>query len=107
SVGGEGGGGEWGGREERQEIGLLLLTSRRQSDLIKGLSLGADDCLAKPFAPEELLLRVRAILRRLGGAAIAPRGRLTAGPLTLDEKTHDVQINGVDVDLTATEFRLL
>jgi DNA-binding response OmpR family regulator len=94
-------------REETQEMGVLLLTGRRQQDLIKGLTLGADDCLAKPFAPEELLLRVRAILRRLAGQAIAPRGRLVAGALTLDEKTHDVLVDSVEVELTATEFRLL
>jgi len=94
-------------RGETQEIGILLLTARRQTELIKGLSLGADDCLGKPFAPEELLLRVRAILRRLGNSVSQPRGRLTAGGLTLDEETHAVHVDGVEVELTATEFKLL
>ncbi len=93
--------------EETREIGVLLLTGRRQAELIKGFTLGADDCITKPFAPEELLLRVRAILRRLAGPALQPRGRLTAGPIMLDEKTHDVAVDGVAVALTATEFRLL
>jgi two-component system phosphate regulon response regulator PhoB len=94
-------------REETQEIGVLLLTGRRQTDHIKGLSLGADDCLSKPFVPEELLLRVRAILRRLVGPGFVPRGRLSAGAIVLDEKSHDVTVDGQAVDLTATEFRLL
>ncbi len=94
-------------REETREIGVVLLTGRRQADLIKGFTLGADDCLSKPFAPEELLLRVGAILRRLAGPALVPRGRLSAGALTLDEKTHDVHVDGIEVVLTATEFRLL
>jgi len=94
-------------RGETQEIGILLLTARRQAELIKGLSLGADDCLGKPFAPEELLLRVRAILRRLGNSVSQPRGRLSAGALTLDEETHAVHVDGVEVELTATEFKLL
>lgn len=94
-------------REETQEIGVLLLTERRQAELIKGLSLGADDCLGKPFAPEELLLRVRAILRRLGSASFQPRARLSAGPLTLDEESHAVHVDGVEVVLTATEFKIL
>jgi len=94
-------------REETRDIGVLLLTGRKQADLIKGLTLGADDCLAKPFVPEELLLRVRAILRRLAGPGLVPRGRLTAGAITLDEKTHDVLVGGDAVELTATEFRLL
>lgn len=94
-------------REETRDIGVLLLTGRRQADLIRGLSLGSDDCLSKPFVAEELLLRVRAILRRLVGPALVPRGVLTAGSITLDEKTHDVIVDGRAVELTATEFRLL
>lgn len=94
-------------REDMLGIGVLLLTARRQEDLIKGLSLGADDCLAKPFVAEELLLRVRAILRRLTGAALVLRGRLAAGPVTLDDKSHEVRVDGVVVDLSLTEFKLL
>lgn len=94
-------------REDTRELGVLLMTARRQVDIIKALTLGADDCLMKPVVPEELLLRVGAILRRLTGPALVPRGRLTAGPLVLDLTSHAVQVDGVEVELTATEFRLL
>jgi two-component system, OmpR family, phosphate regulon response regulator PhoB len=95
-------------REETREIGILLLTARQQrAGPIKGLTMGADDCLAKPFAPQELVLRVGAILRRLTAPALTPRGRLIAGPVMLDETSHRVQVNGSDVALTTTEFKLL
>src|SRR5690348_18234382 len=74
---------------------------------IKGLSMGADDCLAQPFAPQELVLRVGAILRRLTAPALTARGRLVVGPVMVDETSHRVQVNGADVDLTTTEFKLL
>jgi len=91
-----------------RELGVLLLTARqRESDRIKGLALGADDCLAKPFSPPELVLRARAILRRLGAPARARGGRVSAGPVVLDNTAHRVRVDGVDVDLTATEFKLL
>src|SRR5262245_19572697 len=93
--------------DETQQIGILVLTERKQSDLIKALSLGADDCVGKPFVPEELLLRVRAIVRRVASSWAQPRRRLTAGPLTLDEGTHAVHGAGVEVELTTTEFKLL
>ncbi|HZD28689.1 MAG TPA: response regulator transcription factor [Xanthobacteraceae bacterium] len=95
-------------REETREIGILLLTGRQQkAGPIKGLTMGADDCLAKPFAPQELVLRVGAILRRLTAPALTTRGRLVAGPVTLDETSHSVQVSGGDVALTSTEFKLL
>jgi two-component system phosphate regulon response regulator PhoB len=95
-------------REETREIGVILLTARREeADRIKGLSLGADDYLAKPFSPQELVLRVGAVLRRLAAPAVSPGGALSAGPLTLDPTAHRVTVNGAEVDLTATEFRLL
>ncbi|HKW42200.1 MAG TPA: response regulator transcription factor [Gemmatimonadales bacterium] len=94
--------------EETREIGILLLTARQpKNGPIKGLTMGADDCLAKPFAPQELVLRVGAILRRLTAPALTTRGRLIAGPVMLDETSHRVQVNGADVALTGTEFKLL
>ena len=95
-------------REETREIGILLLTARQQkTGPIKGLSMGADDCLALPFAPQELVLRVGAILRRLTAPALTARGRLVVGPVMLDETSHRVQVDGADVALTTTEFKLL
>jgi len=95
-------------REETREVGVILLTARKEEpDRIKGLSLGADDYLAKPFSPKELVLRVAAILRRLAAPAVASGGRLAAGPVTLDRGAHRVTVSGKEVELTATEFRLL
>lgn len=90
-------------------IPVLMLTAlREQEDRIEGLELGADDYLSKPFSPRELVLRVQAILRRVGDAGVTPGGRiLRAGPLRMDLGAHQVSVNGDEVDLTPTEFRLL
>lgn len=95
-------------RDETREIGVLLLTARKdEPDRIKGLSLGADDYLAKPFSPKELVLRVGAILRRLAAPPVAAGGRLVAGPIVLDRAAHRVTVSGKEIELTATEFKLL
>ena len=95
-------------RDETREVGVLLLTARKdEPDRIKGLTLGADDYLAKPFSPKELVLRVGAILRRLAAPRVASGGRLTAGPITLDRSAHRVTVAGKEIELTATEFKLL
>jgi len=88
-------------------IAVLMLTARREEpDRIKGLSLGADDYLTKPFSPQELVLRVRAILRR-SAAAPSSGDILTAGPLAIDRAAHRVSVRGADIELTPTEFKLL
>src|SRR6266480_2871555 len=95
-------------RDETREIGILLLTARqKEADRIRGLSLGADDYLPKPFSPPELVLRVGAVLRRLRAPAGAVGGRLSAGPIVLDTAAHRLTLDGVEVVLTATEFKLL
>lgn len=84
---------------------VLLLTARdRTADRVAGLDLGADDYLTKPFAFEEFLARVRALLRR-GGSQSAPV--LRAGDLALDPATHVVTRSGRRIDLTAREYSLL
>ena len=85
---------------------LLLSALREDTDRIRGLTRGADDYLTKPFHPEELVLRVRAILRRsrLRGA---PQQVEKIGDLTIDRLAHEVRVAGVAVDLTPTEYRLL
>src|SRR5258708_18410463 len=66
------------------DVGVILLTARREeADRIKGLSLGADDYLTKPFSPQELTLRVAAVLRRLASPAVAAGSLLVEGPLLL------------------------
>jgi two-component system, OmpR family, phosphate regulon response regulator PhoB len=87
---------------------LLLTAKREQEDRIEGLELGADDYLTKPFSPKELVLRVQAILRRAReGGGEAGRRVLRAGPLVLDEGAHEVTMDGEELLLTPTEFRLL
>ena len=94
--------------DETREVGVILLTSRREEvDRIRGLSLGADDYLTKPFSPAELTLRVGAILRRIGAPPVASGSLLTAGPITVDRAAHRATLAGDDLDLTATEYRLL
>ncbi|MBI5600642.1 MAG: response regulator transcription factor [Gemmatimonadetes bacterium] len=88
-------------------IAVLMLTARKEEpDRIKGLSLGADDYLTKPFSPQELVLRVRAILRR-SAAASAAGDLLTIGALAIDRAAHTVTVRGREVELTPTEFKLL
>ncbi|MGW3961081.1 response regulator transcription factor [Amycolatopsis sp. NPDC005003] len=86
-------------------VPVLFLTARdRQSDKVRGLSLGADDYVTKPFDLAELIARIRAILRRTGGP---PAGVLTVGALALDPEGHQVTRAGQAIRLSATEFRLL
>ena len=100
--------GEMRKREETREVGVILLTARREeADRIKGLSLGADDYLTKPFSPQELTLRVQALLRRLGSPAVTAGSTLNAGTISIDRSSHRVTVNGVELELTATEFKLL
>ena len=85
---------------------VLVLTARGSwAERIDGLKAGADDYLTKPFHPEELALRIQALLRRAHGLANQPR--LEAAGLHLDESRQCVSRNGEDVQLTAAEFRLL
>ncbi|HVE78115.1 MAG TPA: response regulator transcription factor [Gemmatimonadaceae bacterium] len=89
------------------DVPVLMLTARREEqDRIRGLSAGADDYLTKPFSPQELVLRVAAILRRVG-AAHAPGDVLRAGPIHIDRAAHVVTVDGAAVELTPTEYKLL
>jgi DNA-binding response OmpR family regulator len=88
-------------------IPIIMLTARgEESDRIAGLELGADDYVTKPFSPRELTARVAALLRRVHRAP-APGGRLKYGPITVDTDRHSVDVDGVEVKLTAKEFLLL
>jgi two-component system, OmpR family, phosphate regulon response regulator PhoB len=87
---------------------LVLTAKREQEERIKGLELGADDYLTKPFSPRELVLRVQAILRRVHEAGITAGGRiLKAGPIRMDLSSHQATLSGEEINLTPTEFRLL
>ncbi len=88
-------------------IPIIMVTARaEESERIAGLDLGADDYIAKPFSPGELVARVRALLRR-SGQAPAPRTSISYGPLVLDATEHTVTSEGHPVSLTAKEFLLL
>ncbi len=93
--------------EPTRGIGVLMLTARNEEpDRLRGLSLGADDYLTKPFSPAELVLRVQAILRRMGTLG-ARDDLLRIGDITVNRSAHSVEVNGDPVDLTPTEYRLL
>ena len=94
--------------ESGQDIAVLLLTARRdEPDRIKGLSSGADDYLTKPFSPQELVLRVRNILRRMSQAQSGLPDVMRVGPIHIDRSAHRVTVDSVELDLTPTEFKLL
>jgi two-component system phosphate regulon response regulator PhoB len=91
-----------------RDIAVLLLTARREEqDRIRGLSLGADDYLTKPFSPQELVLRVGAILRRMSAGGSGPTDILNVGAITIDREEHRVSVGGHLVELTPTEYKLL
>lgn len=87
---------------------VIFLTARGEvEDRIKGLELGADDYLSKPFDAKELVLRVALVLRRINKPPAGTGARLQARGVVLDEDTHMVSVDGQSIDLTATEFKLL
>ena len=95
-------------KPETKNIPVLMLTARTEEvDRIVGLELGADDYLTKPFSPRELVLRVRAILRRAEVVESVSDETIRVGSLTIDPIEHRVQLLGEEIELTATEFRLL
>lgn len=91
------------------QVPILMLTAKSgEEDRIRGLELGADDYLTKPFSPRELVLRVQAILRRgRGEQAADERFSLGDGELVIDEATREVVVRGEPVELTPTEWGLL
>lgn len=91
-----------------KDVAVLLLTARKdEPDRIKGLSLGADDYLTKPFSPQELTLRVAAILRRIQQGQQPAGDVLRVGAIAIDRAAHKVQVDGEEIELTPTEYRLL
>ena len=90
------------------DIPVLMLTARREEpDRVQGLSLGADDYLVKPFSPQELVLRVRNILRRTHTKVSEKRNVLHVGSVEIDKDAHTVALEGQHIELTATEYKLL
>jgi DNA-binding response OmpR family regulator len=94
---------------DHSDVPIILLTSRREeTDRIAGLELGADDYVVKPFSPQELVSRVRAVMRRTNKSDQANgEAPLTFSELTIDPQMHLVTIRGQDLNLTAKEFDML
>jgi two-component system, OmpR family, response regulator len=95
-------------RSDNVPVSVVFLTARDATeDKVAGLTLGGDDYVTKPFSIEELVARVRAVLRRAQGPSAANSGRLAFADLELDEDTREVWRGAEPVQLTATEFKLL
>jgi DNA-binding response OmpR family regulator len=94
---------------DRSEVPIIMLTSRREEiDRISGLEMGADDYVVKPFSPQELVSRVRAVLRRSGGEKASEAERpVEAGGLRIDPLSRTVTLNNNNIELTAKEFDML
>lgn len=93
---------------DRSEVPIIMLTARREeSDRIAGLELGADDYVVKPFSPQELVSRVRAVLRRTRASAKGTDAAIHYPGLDINPVTRQVQAQGVEVSLTAKEFDML
>lgn len=93
-------------REATRALPIIMLTARgEEGERIRGLSVGADDYVVKPFSVPELMARVRALLRRVSPERVA--GRLNAGDIELDRETRRVRRSSRDIHLGPTEFRLL
>jgi len=91
-----------------QRVPVLFLTARDATeDKVRGLTVGGDDYVTKPFSLEELVARIRAILRRAGGAPQDPGERLAFEDLEMDDAAHQVTRAGEQIDLTPTEYALL
>ncbi|MEM6391338.1 MAG: response regulator transcription factor [Planctomycetota bacterium] len=97
------------GRPHTAGIPVIMLTAKgEESDIVRGLEIGADDYITKPFSPRVLMARIQAVLRRaereIDGAE---GGIIEAGGVTVDRERHEVHAGGDRVELTATEFKLL
>jgi two-component system phosphate regulon response regulator PhoB len=89
-----------------RHIPIIMLTAKAEEiDRIVGLEVGADDYVTKPFSPREIVLRIKAIMRR--GKGDVTDEQMTFGPITVDPSRHHVSVNGKQIRLTSVEFKLL
>jgi two-component system, OmpR family, phosphate regulon response regulator PhoB len=89
-----------------KDLPIILLTARgEEEDKIRGLEIGADDYITKPFSPKEMIARIKAVMRRSG--KLSESGHLNVGDLTLDAEQHRLTISGQTLDVSPTEFRLM
>jgi two-component system, OmpR family, response regulator len=95
-------------RERGRDTPVLFLTAKDDiADRVAGLTVGGDDYVTKPFSLEEVVARIRAVLRRTGAGADPDTGRLVFADLELEEDSHEVRRGNRQVDLSPTEFKLL
>ncbi|WP_304650650.1 response regulator transcription factor [Tessaracoccus sp. MC1756] len=95
-------------RTEDPDVPVIFLTAKDGvTDRIAGLTAGGDDYVTKPFSLEEVIARLRGLLRRSGATSIRPETQIVVGDLILDEDSHEVTRAGEHINLTATEFELL
>jgi DNA-binding response OmpR family regulator len=93
---------------EQSDVAIIVLSAHGEEELkVKALDAGADDYVTKPFGPEELLARIRAIRRRTTSATALPGDKIVVNGLTIDLGARRAFVNGVDIRLTRTEFALL
>jgi len=96
------------GDPQTATLPILMLTARgEETDIIVGLSLGADDYVTKPFSVKVLVARVAAVLRRKAGNESPQQQLFNAGPLAIDQSRHEITLQGKSVNVTPTEFKLL
>jgi two-component system phosphate regulon response regulator PhoB len=96
----------WRSQDRLKTVPIILLTARsEESDKVQGLDSGADDYITKPFSTQELLARIRAVLRRRAPEAV--NDSVQVGALTLDAATHRVTLDGQELKIGPTEFKLL
>jgi len=101
---------EWARRLKKEpiyrDIPIIVLTARgEEEDKVRGLEIGADDYMTKPFSPKELVARIRAVLRRSG--KIQGQAQITLGDLILDTEQHRLSIGDKQLEVSPTEFRLM
>jgi len=96
------------GADATASVPAIMLTARsEEGDIVVGLHLGADDYVTKPFSMSVLTARIAAVLRRSEEPARQEQSILTAGPIRINQDTHEVEVDGKEIQLTLTEFRLL
>jgi len=95
-------------RANNKQIGIIMLTARTQEmDKVTGLMTGADDYVTKPFSPAELIARIDALYRRLGGENGIVSELLRQGPFVMNTRNHTLEKNGIRIRLTQVEYAIL
>ena len=90
------------------DVHIIMITAKgAEEERIRGFEIGADDYIVKPFSPRELTARVRALIRRAHAESDPQRDRMDFGDLVIDLRAHRVHLGGVEVELTASEYKLL